>query len=72
MFFFSKTPHKCVLNGQCNEGIILRYVYWGTQDPSLASPTPTPTPQLQGAKMFGGGLVLWASPGQDVAMHAQT
>ena len=41
---FSKPPHICVQNDQCNEGIILRYVCWGTWDPSLATPPPPHDP----------------------------
>ena len=36
--FLQKPPHMCVQNDQCDEGILLRYVCWGTRDPSSALP----------------------------------
>ena len=65
--FFSKTPHMCVHNDQCNEGVILRYIYWGTWDPSppsQAAPLPPPRTSVppsplppRAQKVKGGRLV---------------
>ena len=52
--FFLKPQHMCVQNDQRDEGIILRYVFWGTPPPRTAASTPP----SQGPKGWGGGVLV--------------
>ena len=57
--FFSKTPHACVTNDQCDKGIILRYICWGTWHPSQQPPAPalgSPSPMGKFKATFSSGL----------------
>ena len=62
--FFSKPPQICVQNYQHDEGIILRCVCRGTQDPPTRRPHPHPsTPPPRGPKSLRG---CW---GQDLTLN---
>ena len=52
--FFQKPPHTCVQNDQRDEGIILRYLCWGTRDPPSGRPPPPPPLPPPGPKSLGG------------------
>ena len=51
IFFFTNPTYVCS-NDQCDEGIILRYVCWGTWGPSPDAPPhppePAPLPPFRG------------------------
>ena len=54
--FLSKTPHMCVQNDQCNEGVILGPQPGAPPSPQGAPPHQPPTPNPpQGPKGQGGG-----------------
>ena len=47
---FFKTSHMSVQNDERNDGIILRYVCWGTRHPRTAPPPPRPRTPPHGAQ----------------------